>query len=86
MILVLEQACEMKFAEFDIDSEGTKISIPYDENAPCKMCGLPVIEASMGGVDLCPSCDCGNYRDGTKFTYKEIMNTELINGKAKEHV
>jgi hypothetical protein len=44
------------------------IEIEYDETAPCKICGLPVDNASMSGTDICPSCDCGCFRNGEKWT------------------
>jgi hypothetical protein len=49
---------------------GTKepVIVQYDETAPCLICGNPVIYPSMGGLDVCPSCDCGYWRDGTKMT------------------
>ncbi len=56
----------------------------YDENAPCIICGLPVVEASMGGTVICPWCDCGNYRNGTKFTLEEEVNHDLIKKRARE--
>jgi hypothetical protein len=45
--------------------DGKDFTVEYDENAPCIMCGLPVVEASMGGTVVCPWCDCDLYRDGT---------------------
>lgn len=44
---------------------GGEITIPYDPNAPCRCCGQPVLNASMGGTDLCPTCDLG-YRRSPK--------------------
>ena len=41
--------------------------VHYDETTPCLVCGNPVINASMGGLDICPSCDCGYWRTGEKF-------------------
>jgi hypothetical protein len=43
-------------------------TIEYNENAPCVMCELPVVSASMGGTAVCPWCDCGKNRDGTKWS------------------
>ena len=40
--------------------------IEYDETTPCLICGNPIINLSMSGV-LCPSCDCGHWRDGRQF-------------------
>ena len=60
------------------------IKVEYDEKAPCRVCGLPVIHASMGGTDVCPYCDCGVYRDGTKILYKELTNKDLLKKKAEE--
>lgn len=64
--------------------DGKKIKVEYDEKAPCIWCGLPVESASMGGTNLCPACDCGVYRDGTKWTYEESMNQVLAAKRAKE--
>lgn len=41
---------------------GGKFSVEYDENAPCIICGEPVVEASVGGTAVCPWCDCGHCR------------------------
>ena len=62
--------------------DGSKKSFEYDEEAPCKICDLPVVEASMGGTTICPWCDCGIYRDGVKW---ESMNSEKIKRNAKLH-
>lgn len=43
-------------------TKGEEIKVEYDETAPCKVCGEPVLEASMGGTDLCPWCDMGKCR------------------------
>lgn len=66
------------------DLKGKKFTVEYDEKAPCIWCGLPVESASMGGTNLCPACDCGVYRDGTKWTYEESMNQVLAAKRAKE--
>jgi len=42
--------------------DGSKKVIEYDENAPCLICGEPVMEASMGGTAICPWCDMGKCR------------------------
>jgi len=47
-------------------AKGKRIWIEYDETAPCRVCGFPVMDASMGGVDLCPWCDCGHERPEIK--------------------
>jgi hypothetical protein len=50
--------------------------VEYDDTAPCRMCGQPIIEASMGGTDVCPWCDCGYNRDGSKWSaadFRRIM-------------
>jgi len=61
-----------------------EIEIEYDENAPCTICGLPVIKASMGGTTICPWCDCGRHRNGDRFTLKETLNKELLREKARK--
>jgi uncharacterized Zn finger protein (UPF0148 family) len=52
--------------------KGEKFTIEYDENAPCWSCGKPVVEASMGGTAICPWCDTGYNRDGTKTSPQQI--------------
>lgn len=39
----------------------------------CTVCGLPSKGASMGGPGICAACDCGNFRDGTRWSYGEAM-------------
>lgn len=51
----------MKTAKYPL-RDGTTLEVEYDENAPCIVCGEPVIAASMGGTVICPWCDCGNCR------------------------
>jgi len=58
--------------------------VEYDETAPCRVCGLPVVDASMGGTDICPWCDCGVFRNGDKFTLQEMLDPELIKKKARK--
>ncbi len=60
------------------------IEVEYDENAPCRICGLPVEHASMGGTDVCPWCDCGRYRDGTDINLRDSMRPDLLKKKAEE--
>ena len=50
----------------------TLIEIEYDENAPCKICGLPVGNASMGGTNICPACDMGKFRNGERWTFETM--------------
>ena len=61
---------------------GGEVEIEYDETAPCRVCGLPVITASMGGIDLCPWCDCGKYRNGENWSLIESVNASLIKERA----
>ena len=49
------------------DRDGKPLVVEYDETAPCIVCGLPVGAASMGGTAVCPSCDCGRFRDGEQM-------------------
>ena len=48
-------------ATYDVVGQGPT-EFEYDADAPCRLCGEPVIEASMGGTDVCPWCDCGKPR------------------------
>ena len=51
----------MKTATYNLVGGGKK-TVEYDENAPCAICGEPVMEASMSGTSVCPWCDCGHCR------------------------
>jgi hypothetical protein len=52
--------------------DGTPLVIEYDETAPCRICGYPVWEASMGGTDVCSYCDCGKERpDKTRIEFQQ---------------
>jgi len=62
--------------------QGSTMEVEYDENQPCRVCGKPVIEASMGGTSICPWCDCGAQRNDVDCVPVEgsviKMKTELI--------
>jgi uncharacterized Zn finger protein (UPF0148 family) len=63
------------------------VKVEYSEIAPCRVCGLPVENASMGGVDLCPWCDMGVYRNGEKHEYYSCdprINKIKIENRAKQ--
>jgi hypothetical protein len=62
----------VKTVTYQLIGGGERV-IEYDENAPCWMCGEPVIEASMGGTVVCGWCDCGVTRDGRKWTLAECV-------------
>lgn len=51
----------MKKAVYNL-AGGGEITTEYDENAPCRICNLPVIEASTSGTDVCSWCDVGRCR------------------------
>ena len=53
----------MKEAEYT-NLDGTKRTVEYDPDSPCRVCGEPVTDASMGGTDVCPCCDMGVKRNG----------------------
>jgi uncharacterized Zn finger protein (UPF0148 family) len=46
---------------------GEPLVVEYDPEAPCTACGLPVVEASVGGTALCPWCDMGYNRRGDRI-------------------
>jgi hypothetical protein len=58
--------------------DGEPFTVEYDPDAPCSVCGKPVIEASMGGTDVCPWCDCGDYRDGCKWSFRWNHDTNRM--------
>jgi len=45
-----------------------------DGEVVCRICGLPTIHGpSMGGADVCCWCDCGIWRDGTHWSFRDTM-------------
>jgi hypothetical protein len=64
--------------------DGKDFTVEYDPSAPCISCGLPVLYASIGGTAVCSWCDCGQYRDGSKWSIKDAMHTEVRKAKAQE--
>lgn len=82
-IPIIRREKKMKTATYT-GTDGKKIKVKYDGKAPCRICGLPVEYASMGGTDVCPWCDCGNYRDGTIINVRELMVNEKLRKRAKE--
>jgi len=48
--------------DYAVDKKPEKREITYDENAPCRICGEPVLSASTSGTDICPWCDMGRCR------------------------
>lgn len=61
----------MKSVTYNTDNG--PVTLEYDENYPCIWCQLPVGDASMGGTVVCPACDCGINRDGTKWSYADYL-------------
>jgi len=62
----------------------SEFTVEYDPLAPCMTCGLPVVEASMGGTALCPWCDTGKDRQGNDMMYRPRLaaDEELSLGKS----
>ena len=54
----------MKSATYRVRKDGETVTMDfeYDPDAPCRVCGLPVVEASTSGTDVCPACDTGYCR------------------------
>ncbi len=53
--------------------EAEKI-LGFSPDFPCVYCDQPVEALSMGGSAVCPRCDMGRHRDGTKWTYQETLD------------
>ena len=64
--------------------DNKRVVVEYDETAPCRICNLPVTEASMGGTDMCPWCDMGVYRNGEQWAARDIFEFERIRKRALE--
>ena len=39
----------------------------FDPTFPCAYCEEPVLQLSVGGSAVCPWCDMGHNRDGTRW-------------------
>lgn len=63
--------------------DGKDFAVEYDPQGPCISCGLPVVEASMGGTKLCPWCDCGMYRNGAHWSIEDAVDVARRKAKAK---
>jgi len=73
----------MKKAKYTLMS-GEVIEVEYDENAPCIMCGEPVVSASVGGTVICPWCDMGKCRYcGVTIM---VLKEELDGGRSKREL
>lgn len=59
------------------DHDGKPFSVEYDPDAPCNLCGEPVIEASVGGTAICPWCDMGKCR---YCGVKSLLVRETLDG------
>lgn len=55
----------MATADF-LHHDGERFTVIYDRLTPCITCDLPVLSASVGGTAICPWCDMGIYRDGSR--------------------
>jgi hypothetical protein len=76
----------MKTAKYNM-SDGSVREVEYDEQSPCRICGEAVLDASVGGTNVCPWCDCGKNRDGTEWTesqHRNYMRGVLLNTGIKE--
>jgi len=62
--------------------------VRYDADCPCEICSLPVENASVGGVDICPACDMGKCRFCKKRSV--ILRVKLDGGRSlrrwRDHV
>ncbi len=58
------------------------LEIEIDGVPPCLFCGDPVTRPSMDGPLVCARCDCGNNRDGSKWT-EEQANERYAHRRAK---
>ena len=66
--------------------DGRTLCVEYDTDDPCRICGLPVVAASMGGTNVCSWCDCGYDRDGTPWDYRRTMEMIGPNSPAARYM
>lgn len=61
-----------------MDRSGRIMWLAFNPGFLCVYCEQPVGALSTGGPAVCPSCDCGNNRDGSKWTsddfYRQARN------------
>ena len=50
----------------------------------CRICGLEAGAGSVGAPDICAACDCGQFRDGRRWSYREALSAELIRQHAQQ--
>jgi hypothetical protein len=74
---------KVKKVTYNLAGGGTT-TVEYDENVPCKICGEPILDASMGGTDICPGCDCGRCRY-CGIQVPALLKEELDGGKGIKH-
>lgn len=74
----------MKTVKYLLVGGGEKV-FEYDENAPCIICGEPVVEASVGGTAICPWCDMGICRY-CRVQLPWGTNAEQTKSRIKEHM
>ena len=57
--------------------DGRTVEVEYDETAPCILCDMPVVAASVNGTNCCPWCDMGVCRsiDGHRVDLDLDPNT-----------
>ncbi len=53
----------------------------FDPLAACALCGLPVGVLSLGGPNVCPACDSGVFRDGTRWE-RPIFSEHVDGGRS----
>ena len=62
-------------------------------SGPCVICGAINYELSLGGVDICPTCDCGNFgqtrikslQTEIQFLKDKLAVAEEVIGTLSEH-
>jgi hypothetical protein len=61
----------------------TPPSPTFDGSRPCRICSLPVTALSFGGPDVCPWCDCGVFRDGEQWSFRDATVEGAVRRKAQ---
>ena len=60
-----------KQRELDTELRELERRVGFDPAFLCIFCDEPVGALSCGGPMICPACDCGYNKDGTRWTYGE---------------
>ena len=60
------------------DEDAVLMTISFDPDSPCEVCGEPVLNISMSGTHICPWCDSGVNRPKMLPYQHEQIKQQLL--------